>query len=433
MVMTRGQSTRRLKIALIFMPINEIRPPVSLHSVASAGDLVMDEFARHLARSHQVIAYCSLGEGQQKFEQFEGVEYRRISTWLDRRLLHRPELRRLSEVASAQGPPQPLFNSAVWYRHFIRTVIQDPSLQDCDIVHIMNISQFIPVVRGKLPEVRIVLHMHCQWLEQFDAEIIERRINAADLVLGVSDFIAKGVRQRFPLLAQRCSHVYNGTDIELFGRPSGVPRHPKLILYVGRLAPEKGVHILLDAFRIVRTHHADAHLKLIGPERVFPLEGLFPNCADSQVLALEPLFRPRAYAELLRAKISELPPGSVSFLDEGLRFVDLASHYHSASIFVFPTVCEEACGLPPIEAMASSLPVVATRIGALPELVEDGRSGLLVERSNPQALADAIIHLLDNPDRRAAMGQLAFQRASTRFSWDRVTEDLLEKYERLFV
>jgi hypothetical protein len=70
------------------MPINQIRPPVSATSVASSGDLVMDEIAIGLARSHKVIAYCALGEGQQKVEQFEGVEYRRISTWFDHKFLH---------------------------------------------------------------------------------------------------------------------------------------------------------------------------------------------------------------------------------------------------------------------------------------------------------------------------------------------------------
>ena len=84
-------------------------------------------------------------------------------------------------------------------------------------------------------------------------------------------------------------------------------------------------------------------------------------------------------------------------------FAELVPHYHAASVFAFPSVCEETCPLPPIEAMASSLPVVATRDGALPELVEHGRTGLLVERSNAQALADAILELLNDPDRRHAM------------------------------
>jgi glycosyltransferase involved in cell wall biosynthesis len=274
--------------------------------------------------------------------------------------------------------------------------------------------------------------MHCQWLEQLDAMVIQRRVNAADLVLGVSDFIAAGVRRRFPSLAQRCGHIYNGADMALFGRPPGVSPKPKQLLFVGRLAPEKGVHILLDAFRIVLAHHPDAHLELIGPENVIPREVLLPTCDDPHVTEIEPYFGPGKYAELLRSKISEFPSGSISFLNEGLKFIDLVPHFHSASIFVFPSVYEEPFGMPLVEAMASATPVIATRGGAFPEIVEDGWSGLLVERSDAHALADAIVQLLSNPDQRAAMAQRAFERASAMFSWDRISEDLLTEYERLF-
>ena len=66
------------------MPVSEIGPPVSLTGLAVAGDLVTDEIARRLAPSHDVIAYCARGEHQQKVEQLDGVEYRRMSTSLDR-------------------------------------------------------------------------------------------------------------------------------------------------------------------------------------------------------------------------------------------------------------------------------------------------------------------------------------------------------------
>ena len=424
---------RKLKIAIIFMPINEIRPPVYLNSAGSSGDLVMDEIARRLARSHDVVAYCALGKGQPQIEQFEGVQYRRMSTWLDRRLLHREKIWRLIDSVNRGRVSQPLFNSQLWYRHFIRQVIADALRQDYDIIHIMNISQFVPVIRSRLPNVRIVLHMHCQWLEQLDAAIIESRIGAADLVLGVSDFIAAGVRRRFPALAERCRHIYNGTDIALFARPPGVQPKPKQLLFVGRLAPEKGVHILLDAFHIVLAQHPDAHLQLIGPEIILSQEQLFPACDDPHVLVLEPYFRPGNYAELLHRKVSEFPSGCISFLNKGIKFIELKAHYHSASIFVFPSVCEELFGMPLIEAMASATPVVATRAGAFPEIVEDGRSGLLVERSNAQALADAILQLLSNPNQRAAMTQAALDRASTSFSWDRIAADLIAEYDRLLV
>jgi glycosyltransferase involved in cell wall biosynthesis len=425
------RSKRKLKIALIFGPINEIWPPVSLNGMCVSGDLVTDEIARQLARSHDVIAYCALGEGQQKVERFDGVEYRRVSISLDRWFLrlHR-KFTRLIDLIGWQGA-QPIFTSGLWYRQFIGEIAADLSLQDCDVVHIINFLQFVPIIRARLSKARIVLHMHCQWLEQLDTELVEPRINAADLVLGCSNFIAEGARCRFPSLAQRCGHVYNGADIALFARPPGVHPNPKQLLFVGRLAPEKGVHVLLEAFHIVLAQHPDAHLKLIGPEKIIPREVLFPACNDPHVLELEPYFRPGAYTELLRAKVSEFPPGTVSLFNDGIKFIELVPHYHSAAIFVLPSVCEESFGMPLIEAMMSGTPVVATRGGAFPEIVEDMRTGLLVERSDAEGLAEAILQLLSNPNRREAMAQAAFERASTRFSWECVAEDLLKQYERL--
>jgi glycosyltransferase involved in cell wall biosynthesis len=423
---------RKLKIAFIFGPINEIRPPVSLNGMCVSGDLVIDEIARQLARSHDVIAYCARGEGQQKVERYDRVEYRRVSISLDRWFLrfHR-KFTRLIDFIGWEGA-QPIFTSALWYRQFIGEIAADLSLQDCDVVHIINFLQFVPVIRARLPKTRIVLHMHCQWLEQLDTEIVEPRINVADLVLGCSNFIAAGARRRFPSLTQRCGHVYNGADLVLFARHSGVQPNSKQLLFVGRLAPEKGVHVLLEAFHIVLAQHPDAHLELIGPEKVIPLEALFPACTDPLVLELEPYFRPGAYAKLLRAKVSEFPSGTVSLFNDGIKFTELVPHYHSAAIFVLPSVCEESFGMPLVEAMMSGTPVVATRGGAFPEIVEDMQTGLLVERSDAQGLADAILQLLSNPNRRQAMAQAAFERASTMFSWERVAEDLVKEYERLF-
>jgi glycosyltransferase involved in cell wall biosynthesis len=87
--------------------------------------------------------------------------------------------------------------------------------------------------------------------------------------------------------------------------------------------------------------------------------------------------------------------------------------------------------MPLVEAMASATPVVATRGGAFPEIVEHGRTGLLVERSDTPALADAILQLLSNPDQRDAMARAAVERARTMFSWDRIAEDLVKEYERI--
>jgi spore coat protein SA len=163
-----------------------------------------------------------------------------------------------------------------------------------------------------------------------------------------------------------------------------------------------------------------------------PREVLLPVCDDPHVLEIEAYFRSGAYAELLRAKVSQLPSGSVSFFDKGMKFSELVPHYHSAGIFVLPSIWNEPSSLTLYEAAASGLPIVSTRGGGTPEIAEHGRSGLLVERADTQGLADAILQLLSNRDQRDAMARTALERASTMFSWDRIAEDLVEEYKRLF-
>src|SRR5450759_8234 len=82
-VMTENQK-RKLKIAFIHQPLSDIRPPVSLTGIADSVGLIIDEVARRLAQSHEVIEYCVFHRGQKVVEQFDGVEYRRVSKFFDR-------------------------------------------------------------------------------------------------------------------------------------------------------------------------------------------------------------------------------------------------------------------------------------------------------------------------------------------------------------
>jgi glycosyltransferase involved in cell wall biosynthesis len=94
-------------------------------------------------------------------------------------------------------------------------------------------------------------------------------------------------------------------------------------------------------------------------------------------------------------------------------------------------VWNEAFGIPIIEAMATGVPVVATRGGGIPEVVVDGETGLLVERGDASALAEAILRILSNENLRTSMGRAARKRAVELFSWEKISRDLLVQYENL--
>ncbi len=93
-------------------------------------------------------------------------------------------------------------------------------------------------------------------------------------------------------------------------------------------------------------------------------------------------------------------------------------------LLVMPTVYFESFGIAAVEATAMGLPVVASRVGGLAEIVEDGRTGFLVKPGDAVELAGAVRRLMDSPDMRARMGQAGRRRAVEHFSLDVTTADL---------
>jgi glycosyltransferase involved in cell wall biosynthesis len=416
-----------MKIAFIHQPWSIIQPPVD---TADSVALVTEQLARRLARRHKVFAYCRIGPGQPRVSEFAGVEYRHASVSLDRWVkfgMQQLDRRRLTD------PLRPFFSSPLCYRQFIGEVIEDLAGQDCDIVHIQNFSQFAPLIRARLPDIKIVLHMHCEWLNQLDGAAIERRLRHCDLVLGVSRYLAEKVRRRFGHLSQRIGHLYNGADPASQPAPSEsrAPEAPPLILYVGRLSPEKGIHILLDAFALVLKQRPDARLALVGRDGVPAYEMIVPFCDDPHVRELAEYYQPGSYSTLLWQKVDRLPPGSIDVFGQGLAHHELPSRYRAASVVVLPSIWHEPFGMPLVEAMAAGTATIATRAGAFPEIIEHGKTGLLVERDNCRELAQAILALLEDDELRRRIALAGYRRASRQFTWEAAADQLLAKYERV--
>jgi glycosyltransferase involved in cell wall biosynthesis len=100
-------------------------------------------------------------------------------------------------------------------------------------------------------------------------------------------------------------------------------------------------------------------------------------------------------------------------------------------VFIHPAVWREPFGMAVVEALAAGVPVIASRAGGLGEVVDEGRTGLLVPPGDAVALADAIRSLALNPARRAAMGATAQAETLRRFSWERVVELVERRYEAI--
>src|SRR5690606_15060323 len=118
---------------------------------------------------------------------------------------------------------------------------------------------------------------------------------------------------------------------------------------------------------------------------------------DPMLTPLISLFDSRRYRGFLDEKLQGLRD-AVRFTGNVAHGPALADLYRSGDVCVFPSIWEEPFGIPVIEAMATGKAVVATRGGAFPEIIEDGHSGLLVERGNAEALALALLRILGDAD-----------------------------------
>lgn len=412
-----------MKIAFVSQPINSF-------SIPPSGSLTVwtYEVARRLARSCQVVVYAKARGLRKKVECVDDVIYRRIPVILD--ILW---LRLFKRLAGFRHVKRPLFASSSYYLGYALQVANDLRKLQCDVVHVLNFSQLVPIIRAFNPKIKIVLNMRCDWLTQLDSTMIERRLNQVDLIIGCSEYITERIRRTFPRFASRCQTVHNGCDVNYFfpenGCNDGKEKCAKRLLFVGRVSPEKGVHVLLEAFKQVVKRFPQAQLEIVGPVGAAPLEFIVALSDDPKVSALAS-FYPGDYFSHLQDRLSNAISRQISFR-ESVPNHELLKYYRNAEVFIFPSIWDEPFGIPPVEAMAAGVPVIATRAGGIWETVEDGKTGILVEPDNLDALAEAIQRLLENEERRNAMGKAGRKRAVELFSYERVVENLLRQYERI--
>ena len=207
--------------------------------------------------------------------------------------------------------------------------------------------------------------------------------------------------------AEHIRLVFNGTDLRRFSPGTdgtGSQRFgPHMIFACRQLFPRKGIRFLLEA---------GAQLK--------------PRFPDLQiVLAGDGFERP----ELARLATELGIASQVTFLG-WVANEELPPYYRAAAVSVIPSL-EEGFGIPAAEAMGCEVPVVASDAGGLPEVVEDGVTGLVVPRGDATALAGAIGTLLADPERRRRMGQAGRERALRLFDWDRSAAQFEELYHEI--
>jgi len=409
--------------------------------------IVTWELARRLARHHEVVIYAPLAPGQLIEEESEGVVIRRISRAY--RQLHRT----LELATGIVGARNPYFTRSLHFFEYAQAVASSLRRDPPDCIHLQVASHFVERFRRAVPDAVIVLHTHDEVLANLDPARIAPRIAATGAVVTCSEYITRQWRARFPAYARRIWTIGNGVDLQRFhpdpaegdgeGHLPGQPRRSREILFVGRVSPEKGVHVLAEAFGAVLRQYPDSRLTIVGPPGLLPLGCLSPLEDDPMVASLREFYGGGMLAQLrnqvLRAKVGYLDT-VMSRLAPRVRsrvrvigatdYDRLPGIYRRAGVLAAPSVLQEPFGLPVVEALACGLPVVTTRAGGMGELVDDGVTGRIVERGDAHALAPAICELFADPERLSRMSLAAREAAESRFGWDHSASRLEAVYER---
>ncbi|MGW3356149.1 glycogen synthase [Streptomyces bungoensis] len=245
-------------------------------------------------------------------------------------------------------------------------------------------------------------------------------IEAADAVIAVSGAMREDVLACYPALDPARVHVvHNGIDTRLYRPDHGTdalvrhgidPTRP-YVLFVGRITRQKGVPHLLRAVRDI-----DPGAQVV----------LCAGAPDTPEIDRE--FR-ELYEELSRVR------AGVFWIPQMLPRAEVIQLLTRAALFVCPSVYEPL-GIVNLEAMACGTPVVASRVGGIPEVVADGRTGLLVDAGeDPGAfeagLARALDTVLGDPEAARRMGEAGRERAVGEFGWDAVARRTAGLYEEI--
>ncbi len=400
-----------MKIAFVSSPGYAVLPP------AGSLEIWTRQVAERLAAEHEVTVLASRPPGGEERAQEAGIEYRFLSHGLDGSLarLARPLFR-------LRSPARPFFASPLYpLTYWIRAGLA-LRRDRTEVAHVLNYTQALPILTLLAPDTRLVVHMTCEWLTELDERLIARRLRHAAAILACSDAITGQTGSRFPSLADRCATVFNGVDLDALDGPLTDERHAcARLLFVGRISPEKGLHVLMDAFEELARRRPELELTLVGEEAVVPKEMLVDVARDERVRALAE-FYDGSYEEALVARLSPEVRPRVT-LTGRIEYAEVAAHYRSANVFVLPSF-REAFGMPAAEALAAGVPVVASRTGGIVEVVEDGVTGLLVEPGDTDGLARAIERLLDDRELRDSVIRAGRVKARALFGWDAVTQAL---------
>ncbi len=265
------------------------------------------------------------------------------------------------------------------------TTIHTPMLTDTGSIEVNNLRSMIEKLMGRFVSYPIELKL----------------LKRADMITTVANSVALELRE-YNINPDEVTVIGNGVDEKRFS-PIKNKADDKYILYTGRLAYRKGLFDLIECGKYVCTKYADVNFIIVG-------DGMLRDKLQIKVknLGLEKRFIFKGH----------VPKN------------ELINLYQNATLHVIPSHYE---GLPTVllEAMSCGLPVIATAVSGNLDVIENGENGLLIPPKSPKEMANAISILLEDSSWRHDLGKAARKTIEKKFTWDIVSDRILQCYELL--
>jgi len=304
----------------------------------------------------------------------------------------------------------------IWSYHNPLNIIRLSRLLKKEKPDIVHTHGYFASVIGRLAAKKaglpiIITHVHSTYWEYKKRHLlIERYLSrCTHRIICCSEAVKNFVTGHEKIKEDKTVVIYNGVDEERFlpvqdpwppRARLGIDRESPVVGTVSSLTPHKGQKYLIQAAAKIREKYPATRFLIVG-------DGPLRRSLEEQALELS------LQSSLIFTGARRDIPDLLSLMD----------------IFVLPSSSREGLGIAIIEAMAMEKPTVATDIGGIPEVVQDGETGLLVRPGDSAALAKAIIELIDNPDRAKAMGKKGRNRFAQKFT----RKTMLSKIEDLYL
>ncbi|RYD71485.1 MAG: colanic acid biosynthesis glycosyltransferase WcaL, partial [Verrucomicrobiaceae bacterium] len=279
-------------------------------------------------------------------------------------------------------------------------------------VHFANRAAHTAIFVKEISGIPFSLSTHGQdfMVDLGNDDLLREICQEAEFVANETEFSKGLVASRCPASEGKMFRVFNGMDLTNFPAPktateSAVPR----IVTIGRLIEFKGFHHLISACSMLRERGLAFECDIIGegPWRAALEDQITQQKVGDRVRLLGAIPQEEVFGKLRGCDIFTLP----CIVDQ------------NGASDVFPTVI--------LEAMASAKPVVSTKLAGVPEQIDSGRTGLLVDPGDERSLADALSRLLQSPELRREYGEAARRRLETEFAIENTVQPLKERFEQI--